>query len=201
MNQLPPLRVHPRRPREAYGLIGVYATLQATLQVLDLGLSPTVNRELSRLSAVGDLKRDGRDFFRTIEGCYWIIGILLATGMVLGSSFLAESWIRPSSLTTSQVGRALRAMAVVIALQWPVSLYQGGLLGLQRQGAVGLVSLLFSTVRYAGAAAALMVFGASIDVFFKLAVCSPTPGSVFCLRDDACWNLHRHLDSGRQNSP
>src|SRR5258707_12755328 len=31
---------------EAYGLIGFYLVLQPTLQVLDLGLSPTMNREM-----------------------------------------------------------------------------------------------------------------------------------------------------------
>ena len=33
---------------EAYGLIGFYLMLQAILQVLDLGLSPTMNREMAR---------------------------------------------------------------------------------------------------------------------------------------------------------
>ena len=34
---------------EAYGLIGLFATLQAWLSLLDLGLSPTLNREMARL--------------------------------------------------------------------------------------------------------------------------------------------------------
>ena len=33
---------------EAYGLIGFYAMLQAAFQILDLGLSQTINREMAR---------------------------------------------------------------------------------------------------------------------------------------------------------
>src|SRR4051812_47258251 len=36
---------------EAYGLIGFFATLQAWFLMLDLGLSPTLNREMARYSA------------------------------------------------------------------------------------------------------------------------------------------------------
>ena len=36
---------------EAYGIVGVFISLQAMLAVLDLGLSQTLNREMARLSA------------------------------------------------------------------------------------------------------------------------------------------------------
>ena len=39
---------------EAYGLVGFYVTLLAALQVLDLGISPTINREMARHSVRPD---------------------------------------------------------------------------------------------------------------------------------------------------
>jgi len=36
---------------EAYGLIGVFAILQAWLALLDFGMTPTLAREMSRFSA------------------------------------------------------------------------------------------------------------------------------------------------------
>jgi O-antigen/teichoic acid export membrane protein len=35
---------------EAYGLIGILASLQAFMSLLDLGMSPAFNREVARLS-------------------------------------------------------------------------------------------------------------------------------------------------------
>ena len=34
---------------ESYGLVGVFAVLQASLMLLDLGLTPTLSREMARL--------------------------------------------------------------------------------------------------------------------------------------------------------
>jgi O-antigen/teichoic acid export membrane protein len=52
---------------EAYGLIGFYAMLQGTLQILDLGLSPTMTRELARYSSQSGKEHEMRDFVRTLE--------------------------------------------------------------------------------------------------------------------------------------
>jgi len=51
---------------ESYGLIGFFTTLLTLLQLLDLGLSPTMNREAARHAAVGDL-RGVRHLLRSLE--------------------------------------------------------------------------------------------------------------------------------------
>lgn len=52
---------------EAYGLIGFYVTLQGALQILDFGLSPTMNREMARYSIQPEKASEARDFVRTLE--------------------------------------------------------------------------------------------------------------------------------------
>src|ERR1700733_16084280 len=66
---------------ESYGLIGFYLVLQAALQVLDLGLSPTMNREMARYSVLPDKADEARDLVRTLEVGYWSIGIIIAIGL------------------------------------------------------------------------------------------------------------------------
>ena len=51
---------------EAYGLVGFYLMLQAMLQILDLGLSPTMNREMARYSFEPEKANDARDLVRTL---------------------------------------------------------------------------------------------------------------------------------------
>src|SRR5947207_10665126 len=56
---------------ESYGLIGFYLVLQAMLQVLDLGLSPTMTRELASCSVHPQKADEARDLVRTLEIIYW----------------------------------------------------------------------------------------------------------------------------------
>ena len=52
---------------EAWGLIGFFVILLAMLNLLDMGLSSTLNRELARLSIQSGTNREQRDLVRTLE--------------------------------------------------------------------------------------------------------------------------------------
>src|ERR1700674_2796509 len=79
---------------EAYGLIGFYLMLQAILQVLDFGLSPTMNREMARYSVQPEKAAEARDLVRTLETGYWLIGIAIGAGMVAAAPVIATDWIK-----------------------------------------------------------------------------------------------------------
>ena len=46
---------------EVYGLLGVFMSLSALFALLDMGLSATLNRELSRLSVTEDSAQESRN--------------------------------------------------------------------------------------------------------------------------------------------
>lgn len=149
---------------ESFGLIGFFAALQAVLKVLDLGISPTVNRELARHTARS--KEDIGDLVRSLEVVYWPVGVGLGVLLAGSSSWVAREWIQAQGLTTETVSSAVMAMAAVIALQWPVSFYWSGLMGLQRQALANAVSIVVATLRNAGAAVLLAFVSDTILVFF-----------------------------------
>jgi O-antigen/teichoic acid export membrane protein len=149
---------------EAYGLIGFYATLQGTLQILDLGLSPTMNRELARYSALGQL-RDARDFVRTLQTFYWAIGIIIGAGVWLSAPLIATRWIHASSIPIENVTSAVRLMGVLVMLQWPLSFYGGGLIGLQRQSLYNAIKIPIVTLANVGAAVVLFSVSRTITAF------------------------------------
>jgi len=126
---------------EAYGLIGFQITLQALMQVLDFGLSPTINRELARYSALPDKAQEARDFVRTLEIGYWLIGVIIGVAIYAGAPYLSLHWLNRSSLPAPVVEKSLRIIAVLIAAQWPLTFYQGGLLGLQRHTSLNIVRI------------------------------------------------------------
>lgn len=151
---------------EAYGLVGLFATLQGVFGFLDLGLGSTINRELARLSATDARHDDQRSLLRTLEICYW--GISLAAGglVFLLAPTIAHDWVHVSRLSPLAVERAVRLMGLVLALQMAFSFYQSALMGFQRQVALNTIVVATATARSAGTALVLWKVSASIEAFF-----------------------------------
>jgi O-antigen/teichoic acid export membrane protein len=150
---------------ESYGLVGLYLTVQAVLQVLDLGLSPALNRELARRTAVAGPLAGTADLVRTLEIITWLIGLTLGLAIAAASSFIAHHWVHSHALPPDQVARAVALMGLSVALQWPISFYSGGLLGLQRQSLTALVNVATVTL-FAVGVLALLYPTRSVQVFF-----------------------------------
>lgn len=152
---------------EAYGLIGVFATLQAVLQILDFGLSPTMNRTMARYSVQPEKVDEARDFVRTLEGGYWAIGMAIGAVVIAGAPVLAGHWIRPEHIPVSVVRHAVVIMGLVTALQWPLSFYEGGLLGLQQQVLLNSLKVVMATLSGGGAVLILWLVSPKITTFFS----------------------------------
>ena len=108
---------------ESYGLVGIFASLQAFSGLLDMGLSTTLNRELARLSMVPDKAREMRNLVRTLEMIYWGMALLIGIAVFGLSEPIAHDWVKAENLSPSEVQQALMIMGAVIAFQWPLSFY------------------------------------------------------------------------------
>lgn len=151
---------------EAYGLIGVFTALLALFALLDLGLSTTLNRELAKHSADAGAASRARDLVRTLEALYWPVALLIGIGVALAAPYIARDWISVNHLDVAAVQRSVMLMGLTIALQWPASLYAGGLMGLQHQVLLGGINAGVATLRAVGAVLVLAHYAATIEAFF-----------------------------------
>jgi O-antigen/teichoic acid export membrane protein len=140
---------------ESFGLVGFYMAVQGASQVFDLGLSPTINREMAR-ATVEQRAEEARDFLRTIEPGYWAVGVVLGLLVALLAPMLASHWVRVSAsgLSASAIRLDVALIALLIAVQWPITLYEGALTGLHRIAALHAVGIV---MRSAGVACGLAV--------------------------------------------
>lgn len=152
---------------EAYGLVGLYVMVQAACQILDLGISPTMNREMARYSAQPEKATEARDFVRTLEIGYWLIGVIIGAMLMAGAPLIASHWIKADTIPVSDVKDAVMIMGLLTALQWPLSFYQGGLMGLQRQLLLNSIKVVMITLSSGGAALILWLVSPTIEAFFK----------------------------------
>lgn len=151
---------------EAYGLIGFYVMLQAILQILDFGLSPTINREMARYSVQPEKAAEARDLVRTLEAGYWLVGMAAGAALLVASPWVAAHWIKTSTIPVHDVQLTVMLMGVLAVFQWPVSFYQGGLMGLGRQVLNNGLSISLSTLSNGGAVLILWRVSPTIQAFF-----------------------------------
>ncbi len=151
---------------EAFGLIGFYLILQAIIQVLDFGLSPTMNREMARYSVQPEKAPEARDLVRTLEAGYWLVGVAIGVVTIALAPLIATHWIRAGSIPVRVIQHTVMLMGVLAVFQWPGSFYQGGLMGLGRQVLFNGLNILFSTLSSAGSFLVLVLVSPTIQAFF-----------------------------------
>lgn len=151
---------------ESYGLIGFFGTLVAMFAILDMGLSATLNRELAIRSALPGQEQSSRDLLRTVEIIYWTVAVVIGAAVIALSYPVARYWVNAESLSMSDVQQAVMIMGLVTILRWPFGMYQGGLLGLQRQVLVNGLNCFTGTLRGVGAVLVLWLVSPTVQAFF-----------------------------------
>lgn len=149
---------------EAFGLLGILTTLQFLLSFADLGLSPSITREISLAQERGQVDLQA-DLLTTLGRILTIIAVTACAPVILFASPLASFWLRPESLSMEVVSSSLRWMAIASISQLLMSFYSAALAGIGRQGVLNALSAGFATIRTFGGVL-VVLFDLPIDRFF-----------------------------------
>jgi len=150
---------------EQYAIVALLPTFNALSTILDLGISPAVNRELARLTAQPGSNQAMRDLVRTFEVIAWTIAAAIAVIVSLLVPFLIARWGVDSSFSDERIRHVSYLMGIVVALGWPLSFYNGAVIGLQRQIALSLVNAIAAVLRGGGAVVALWLYAPTAEIF------------------------------------
>lgn len=151
---------------ESYGLIGLFAVLTAWLSLLDMGMTPTLSREMARFTGGIHGTQSIRDLLRTIEIITLGIALLIAVGVALGSTWIATHWLQNEKLSTTVVAQAFAVMGLVTALRFIETIYHSSIVGLQRQVLLNIVNSGMASLRGLGAVAIIAWVSPTIKAFF-----------------------------------
>src|SRR4051794_27741970 len=79
---------------EAYGLIAFYTLLQSFMQILDMGMGPTVNREIAQSwkNDQGANSKESARFISTMERWYWILGSIAGLVLLIFAPYIVFIW-------------------------------------------------------------------------------------------------------------
>ena len=151
---------------EAYGLIGIFASLQVIFSVLDMGLSATLNREFARLSVLEQGAVEQKNLLRTFEYIYGGIATGIGIIIILCAPVISRHWLSATVITPQTMQFALVQMGILLALRWPTALYAGGFNGLQKQVLYNMINTGSELIKAIGAIVVLAFVNNSISSFF-----------------------------------
>lgn len=151
---------------EAYGLVAIFAILQSSAALLDLGMKPTLAREMARFNSGARSAQSILDLLRTAETLGACVGTVVALSIWAASAWLATRWLNTTHLSHAAVAHALTGMGLICALRFLENIYVGSIIGLQRQVIQCVVSCLVMSARAFGAVAVLALYSPTVDAFF-----------------------------------
>jgi O-antigen/teichoic acid export membrane protein len=151
---------------EAWGLVGFMSMLQAWFVLLDMGLTPTLSREMARFQAGAHSAQSIRNLLRSLEVIYGGVALVVVLSVWFAASWIATSWLGSTELPASTVSQAISVMGLVLAARMVEQVYRGAIQGLQRLVWLNGAQSLLATLRWGGAVAVLAWVDASIEAFF-----------------------------------
>ncbi len=152
---------------EAYGLVAFFAMMQAWFQLLDLGLSPTLGREVARHNA-GALSAAGLwRMLRAMEAVFYGVAIVGALATVLLAEMIARLWLNVQQLPIEDVTGALMLMGITVALRWVCGIYRSAIWGFERQVWLNAFGSAVATLRFVTIIPVFIFIGTGPLVFFS----------------------------------
>ena len=151
---------------EAYGLVGFFAMLKAWIQLLDIGLTPTMARETARFNGGATDALSLRRLLRAMEGIFVGVAVLGAAAMMVGSGAIARGWLKVELLPLEEVQLAIMLMAVIVALRWVCGLYRGVINGFERLVWLSGFNMAVATARFVLVIPFFIFVGTSPTQFF-----------------------------------
>jgi len=152
---------------ESFGLVGFFAMSQSWLMLLDLGLTPTLSRQMACYKAGLLTGHELRKLLRTLEGFF---GSLAFTTMMVGgcaSSWLAMHWLKLEHLQFGEVGLCIFMMVIIAGFRWISGLYRSGLIGLEYQTLTNGIMATVATFKFVGVLPLLLFVSTKPILFFS----------------------------------
>lgn len=151
---------------EAYGLIGVFAILQAWLALLDMGMTPTLSREMARYRAGAISVESVFDLLRSVEWICVGLTLLIIGSIWVAAPYLSTAWLKVENLSIEMVIQAFVVMGFVISARLWEEVYRGSIRGMQQHVWLNIMQAVLATARWAGAFAVIIWISATLKAFF-----------------------------------
>jgi O-antigen/teichoic acid export membrane protein len=152
---------------ESYGLVGFFMIMQNWLNLLDLGLSATLCRQVSFARGQTFGFKQFNNLLRSFELVFIALAIIIVLAVYLKSNWLAYTWIKAIALDPESISYCISIMGIIIGLRFFSTLYRGGIIGFEDQIWLNKAAVAITSLKYIGAFLILAYISNDIELFFE----------------------------------
>ncbi len=151
---------------ETYGLVAFFAMMQMWFHLLDLGMGPTLGRQVARFHGGAMTGTELRRLLRAMEAVFFGIAAAAMLAWILSAGAIANHWLNAETLDVQEVGGALVLIGIAVALRWVCGIYRSAIWGFEHQVWLNIFGIAIATLRFVTVIPLFIFVGTSPRVFF-----------------------------------
>lgn len=156
---------------EFYGLIGIYLLMQAWIMILDVGMAPTLSREIAQTSFKDrEQVKNIKNLIRSIETVAYPIAFLIGILVFTSADWISSIWLDIDSMHIKTASVTISMMGFLGGIKFLQSIYKSAIIGLQEQVKLNNIYIITAVIRIVGGVILLKFFNISIVTFFILQI-------------------------------
>jgi O-antigen/teichoic acid export membrane protein len=152
---------------EAYGLVGFFMVMQNWLNLLDMGLSATLGRQVAYARGQINGFNNFKNLLRSFELIFFLLTIGIVISVHFSSNWLAQSWMKSVSLSAIDISYCITIMGLIIGLRLFSTIYRSGINGFEDQIWVNKTSVIINSLKYIGSLLIIVYISNDIRYFFE----------------------------------
>ncbi len=152
---------------EAYGLVGFFMVMQNWLNLLDMGLSTTLGRQVAYARGQVNGFKEFHNLLRSFELIFFVLTLGIVVGIYFGSNWLARSWIKSVVLSSENISYCISIMGIIIGLRFFSTIYRSGINGFEDQIWINKAGVAINSLKYIGSFLMLVYVSNDIRRFFE----------------------------------
>ena len=152
---------------EAYGLVGFFVVMQTWLNLLDMGLSTTLGRQVAYARGQVNGFKDFHNLLRSFELIFFVLTLSIVFGIYFCSNWLTHSWLKSNVLNYETISHCINIMGLIIGLRFFSTIYRSGINGFEDQIWINKTSISINSLKYIGSFIILLYVSNDIRHFFE----------------------------------
>ncbi|MFM2596696.1 lipopolysaccharide biosynthesis protein [Vibrio fortis] len=150
---------------DAYGIVGYFSVILIWLQILDMGLSNTLNRQTAIFSARGYSKESYLSVVNKVRFFYFLVAVLFLIIAAFNLDYIANEII-DSKIPKPDLYLYIYLMIFSISFRWLVMPFRSILIGFEKHKSIAKLDVMSETIKSPLCLLLVYIFPDKLLVFF-----------------------------------